>query len=164
MPRTVIGAGESESVLVAANSVVHKRDGHCYLFPSHTRSPSLPIRSPLSRSPSPSLSYPYGQPIAAGKQKRARSRPIASDVPACFVAPCCVLSGTRVYIKAAGLSAIRPHTPNPPPERRDFAHFAQCPSSASFSCRTSRAPPLELLFLPYAYARKTRPSDTTLCY
>lgn len=105
MPRTVIGAGESESVPVAADSVVHKRGGRRHLFPSRARrSPSLLIRSPLSRSSSPSLSRPYGQPIAAGKQKRARSRPIASDVPACYP--------MRVYIKAAGLSAIRPHTPN----------------------------------------------------
>lgn len=122
MPRTVIGAGESESVLVAADSVVHKRGGRRHLFPSRPRrSPSLPIRSPLSRSSSPSLSRSYGQPIAAGKLKRARSRPIASDVPACYP--------VRVYIKAAGLSAIRPHT---------LDHAAQSPfgrlrpSSASF--------------------------------
>lgn len=46
MPRTVIGAGESESVPVAADSVVHKRGGRRHL------SPSLPGRSPLSLGPS----------------------------------------------------------------------------------------------------------------
>lgn len=151
-PRTVIGAGESESVPVAADSVVHKRGGRRHLFLSHMRrSPSLPIRSPLSRSSSPSLSRPYRQPIAAGKQKRARSRPIASDVPACYP--------VRVYIKAAGLSAIRPHTPDNA-ARSPSGRLR--PSSASFSCRTSRTPPLEPLFLPYV--RKTRPPDTTLCH
>lgn len=151
-PRTVIGAGESESVPVAADSVVHKRGGRRHLFLSHMRrSPSLPIRSPLSRSSSPSLSRPYRQPIAAGKQKRARSRPIASDVPACYP--------VRVYIKAAGLSAIRPHTPDNA-ARSPSGRLR--PSSASFSRRTSRTPPLEPLFLPYV--RKTRPPDTTLCH
>lgn len=136
VPRTVIGAGESESVPAAADSVVHKRGGRRHLFPSRARrSPSLPIRSPLSRSCSPSLSRSYGQPIAAGKLKRARSRPIASDVPACYP--------VRVYIKAAGLSAIRPHTLDHV-ARSPFGRLR--PSSASFFSwpyfSRARAPPL----------------------
>lgn len=88
---------------------MHKHGGRRrHLFPSRFAAPffslsSDPRFSPLSlsRSPSPSLSHPYGQPIAAGKQKRARSRPIASDVPPRY---------PRVYKAAA--RAIRPDTPN----------------------------------------------------
>lgn len=60
--RTVIGAGESESVPVAADSVVHKRGGRRHLFPSRARrSPSLPIRSPLSLAlPHPLFPVPTG--------------------------------------------------------------------------------------------------------
>lgn len=107
-PRTVIGAGESESVPVAADSVVHKHGGRRrHLAPSRVAAPfppSLPIRALLSLSLALTLvlclSRPYGQPTAAGEQKRARSRPIASDVP----------RYPRVYKAAA--RAIRPHTPN----------------------------------------------------
>jgi len=154
IPRTVIGAGESESVPVATDSVVHKRGGRC-LFPSRTRhSPSLPIRSSLSRSSSPSLSRPYRQPIAVGKQK-----------PSCTLSTysvrCAgVLSGARVYKSGWLVRDTTPHTR--PRSTVSLWETLLRPSSTSFSCRTSRAPPLEPLFLPYA--RKTRPPDTTLCH
>lgn len=66
-PRTVIGAGESESVPVAADSVVHKHGGRRRrLFPSRVAapfSPSLPIRAHLSLSlahPRPLFPIPTG--------------------------------------------------------------------------------------------------------
>lgn len=131
-PRTVIGAGESESVPVAADSVVHKHGGRRrHLAPSRVAKPfppSLPIRAllslSLSRSPSSSssLSRPYGQPTAAGEQKRARSRPIASDVPARY---------PRVYKAAA--RAIRPHTPN----HATHGH----PPTSPFAPRSPSSPP-----------------------
>lgn len=165
MPRTVIGAGESESVPVAVDSVVHKRGGRRHLFPSRARrSPSLPIRSPLSRSSSPSLSRPYGQPIAAGKQKRARSRPIASDVPACYP--------VRLYIKAAGLSAIRPHTPDHGSivSLRETSPFVRPPSLAtllalrhsslsSFRTRERRDPRIQ----PFAIRSAFLTRETIAC-
>lgn len=62
-PRTVIDAGESESVPVAVDSVVHKRGGRCHLFPSRRvvlplfRSGllSLALSRPLFLAPTDSL-------------------------------------------------------------------------------------------------------------
>jgi len=95
-PRTVIGTGESESAPAVADSLVHKCDGRCHLFPSRpllslspdpvsslsplppSLPPSLPAASPSSLSPSPSCSRAA---YSRRRPTRARSRPIASDVP-----------------------------------------------------------------------------------
>lgn len=63
-PRTVIGAGESESVPVAADSVVHKHGGRRrHLAPSRVAKPfppSLPIRALLSLS----RAHPRPRPLS----------------------------------------------------------------------------------------------------
>lgn len=101
-PRTVIGAGESESVPVAADSVVHKRGGRRLpLFRSGIFSSlSLSLALPLA------LSFPFLR--AAYSRRQAKACTLSTYSVRCAG----VLSGARVYIKAAGLSAIRPHTPD----------------------------------------------------
>lgn len=81
MPRTVIGTGESESVPVVADSVVHKCDERYHLFPSRAL---FSLSSDPVSSLSLSLVLSFTSLRAAYSRRRAtraRSRPIASDVP-----------------------------------------------------------------------------------
>lgn len=146
-PRTVIDAGESESVPVAADSVVHKRGGRSVI--------SFPLDASFSLSSDPvsslslSLALSFSPLRAAYSHRQAKACTLLST----YSVRCAgVLSVLRVYIKAAGPRYDPTHqaTQRSP---SDFALLATPPPS-----RHSHTPPL--FFLPYA--RKTRrPPDTT---
>lgn len=119
-PRTVIDAGESESVPVVADSVVHKRGGRCHLFPSRR------VVLPLFRSGLLSLALPHPLFLAPIRAAYSRRQAKACTLLSTYSVRCAGVLSVRVYIKR--LPAIRPYTPN---------HAAVSPrlrpSSASFS-------------------------------